>query len=74
MIKSLSNFNFSLVFVGIINLNFYFKKMNEKIYDNLQEKYISSAFQILKICKAFSNFALIRQLGKNTPAFAVFWK
>ena len=74
MIKSLSNFNFSLVFVGIINLNFYFKKMNEKIYDNLQEKYISSAFQILKICKAFSNFALIRQLGKNTLAFAIFWK
>ena len=48
--------------------------MNEKIYDNLQEKYISSAFQILKKCKAFSNFALIRQLGKNTLAFAIFWK
>ena len=30
--------------------------MIEKMYDNLQEKYKSSAFQILKICKVFSNF------------------
>ena len=30
--------------------------MTEKIYDSLQEKYKSSVFQILKICKAFSNF------------------
>ena len=30
--------------------------MTEKIYDNLQEKYKNSVFQILKICKMFSNF------------------
>ena len=30
--------------------------MTEKMYDNLQEKYKNSVFQILKICKAFSNF------------------
>ena len=30
--------------------------MSEKMYDNLQEKYKNSVFQILKICKAFSNF------------------
>ena len=30
--------------------------MTEKMYDNLQENYKSSVFQILKICKAFSNF------------------
>ena len=30
--------------------------MTEKMYDNLQEKYKNSIFQILKICKAFSNF------------------
>ena len=26
------------------------------MYDNLQEKYENSVFQILKICKVFSNF------------------
>ena len=30
--------------------------MTKKIYDNLQKKYKNSVFQILKICKAFSNF------------------
>ena len=30
--------------------------MNEKMYGNLQEKYKKSVLQILKICKAFSNF------------------
>ena len=30
--------------------------MTEKMYDNLQEKYKNSVFQILKIRKAFSNF------------------
>ena len=25
--------------------------MNEKMYDNLQEKYKNSIFQILKVCK-----------------------
>ena len=52
---SISNFNFLLVFVGKIKLNSYYKKMTEKMYDNLQEKYRNSVFQILKICKAFSN-------------------
>ena len=47
--KRVSNFNFSLVFVGKIKLNFYYKKMTEKMYDNLQEKYKNSVFQILKI-------------------------
>ena len=54
--KSVSNFNFSLVFLGKIKLNFYYKKMTKKMYDNLQEKYQISVFRILKICKAFSNF------------------
>ena len=52
--KNVSNFNF--VFVGKIKLNFYYKMMTEKIYDNFQEKYKNSVFQILKICKASSNF------------------
>ena len=30
--------------------------MTEKMYDHLQEKYKNKVFQILKICKAFSNF------------------
>ena len=30
--------------------------MTKKIYGNLQEKYKNSVSQILKICKAFSNF------------------
>ena len=30
--------------------------MTETMYDNLQEKYKNSVFQILKICEAFSNF------------------
>ena len=72
--KSVSNFNFLLVFVGKINLNLYYKKMTEKMYDNLQGKYVSSALQILKIWKAFSNFDLIRTLGKNTLGFAIVWK
>ena len=37
--KSVSNFNVSLVFVGKIELNFYYKKMTEKMYDNVQDKY-----------------------------------
>ena len=49
--KSVINFNFSLVFVSKIKLNFCYKKMIEKMYDNLQEKYKNSVFQILKICK-----------------------
>ena len=69
--KSVSNFNFPLVFVGKINLNFSYKKMTQKIHDNLQEKYISNVFQSLKTCKAFSNF---EKLGKNTPFSAIVWK
>ena len=54
--KSVSNFNFSLDFVGKINLSFCYKKMTEKMYYNLREKCKISVFQILKICRAFSNF------------------
>ena len=45
-----------LFFVGKIKLNFYYKEMTEEMYNNLQEKYKKSVFQILKVCKAFSNF------------------
>ena len=69
--KSVSNSNFPLVFVGKINLNFYYKKMTEKMHDNLQEKYLSNVFQSLKTCKAFRNF---EKLGKNTPGSAIVWK
>ena len=54
--KSVINFNLLLVFVGKTKFNFHYKKMTEKMYFNLQEKYKSSDFQILKIWKAFSNF------------------
>ena len=30
--------------------------MTKQMYDNLQEKYKISVFQIPKICKAFNNF------------------
>ena len=49
--------------------------MTEKMYDNLLEKYKNSVFQILKICKAFSNFnfnSTIRK--KNTLNCATVWK
>ena len=39
---------------GKIRLNFHYKKMIEKMYDKLLEKY--SVFQILKIGKAFNHF------------------
>ena len=45
------------------------------MYDNLQEKDKSTAFQILKICKPFSNFdfnSTIRE--KNTLGCAIVWK
>ena len=54
--KSVSNFNFSLVFVGKIKLSFCYKKMTAKMHDNLQEKYKKCVLQILKITKALSNF------------------
>ena len=44
------------IFVGKNKLNFYYKKMTDKMYDNLLEKYKNGVFQILKICKAFKNF------------------
>ena len=44
------------------------------MYDNLQEKYISSVFQILKIWKHLAILILIRELGKNTLGFAIVWK
>ena len=46
--KGVSNFNFSLVFVGTIKLNFCYKKMTEKMYDNLQgeiQKWCFSGFK-----------------------------
>ena len=46
--------------------------MTEKMYDNLQEKYISNAFQILKICKAFSNFDFISTIRKKCTRFCNF--
>ena len=46
------------IFVGKIKLNFHYKKMTEKIYDKLLEKYKRGVFQILKIGKAFSHFDL----------------
>ena len=65
----MSNFNFSLVFVGKIKFNFHYKKMTEKMYDNLQKKYESSVFQILKICKAFSNFDFNLTIRKKYTGF-----
>ena len=35
------------------------------MYDNLQEKYKSSVFQILRICKALSNFDFISTIRKK---------
>ena len=63
--KSVSNFNFPLVYVGKIKLNSRYKKMIEKMYDNLQEKYKKSVFQILDICKAFTNFGFNSTIGKS---------
>ena len=48
--------------------------MTKKIYHSLQEKYTNSVFQILKICKALSNFdfnSTIRK--KNTLGCATVW-
>ena len=54
--KNVSNFDFSLVFVVRIKLNFHYIKMTEKMYDNFLEKYKNSVLEILKICKALTNF------------------
>ena len=45
--------------------NFYYKKMTEKMYGNLQKKYENIVFQILKIYKAFSNFGYNSTIRKN---------
>ena len=47
---------FGKTIVDKIKLNFHYKKMAEKMYEDLPEKYKNCVFQILKICKAFSNF------------------
>ena len=35
------------------------------MYDNLQEKYKNGVFQILRICKALSNFDFISTIRKK---------
>ena len=35
------------------------------MYDNLQEKYKNSVFQILRMCKALSNFDFISTIRKK---------
>ena len=39
------------------------------MYDKLREKYISSVFQILKICKVFSDFDLNLTIRKKYTGF-----
>ena len=51
------------IFVGKIKLNF--QKITEKMYDNLLENYKNSVFQILKICKSFSNFDFNLRIRKK---------
>ena len=63
--KNVSTFNLSLVPAVKIKLNFHYKRMTEKMYDNLQEKYKNSIFQILKICKGFSNFDFNSKITKK---------
>ena len=43
--------------------------MTGKMYDNLQEKYKNSVFQILKICKVFSNFDFNLTIKKKIHLF-----
>ena len=51
-------------------INFHYKKMTEKMYDKLLEKYKNSVFQILKIGKAFSHFDLNSTIKKQTHSLA----
>ena len=44
------------------------------MYDNLQEKYKKSVFQILKYAKSLAILISIRQLGKITLGCAIVWK
>ena len=53
------------IFVGKLKLNCHSKKMTEKMYDKLLEKYKNSAFQILKIAKAFNHFDLYLTIRKK---------
>ena len=39
-----------------LGLKFYYKKMTEKTYEKLQEKFKNGVFQSLEIYKGFSNF------------------
>ena len=48
--------------------------MTEKMYDNLQEKYKNSVFQILKYSKRLVILILIRHLGKYTLGCTIVWK
>ena len=63
--KSVSNFSFPLGFVGKIELNFHYKKMTDKMSDNLREKYKISVFQILHLCKVFNNFGFSLTIRGN---------
>ena len=44
------------------------------MYNNLQEIYKNSVFQILKIRKAFSNFDFNSAVKKNALGCAITWK
>ena len=57
--KKKSNFNLSLVFVDKVILNFHYKKITKKMYDNLQQEYKISVFQILKYANCFAILTLI---------------
>ena len=72
--KNVSNLNFSLAFVGKIKLNCNYVKMTKKMYDNLQEKYKNSLFQIL-IHKASYNSNFNSSIRKNnTLSCAIVWE
>ena len=58
-------FKFLLNFLGKIKLNFQYKKITEKMYYNLLEKYNISLFLILTLCKAFSNFGFNLTIRKK---------
>ena len=64
--KVISNFNFLLVFISKIKLNFHYKKMAEKMYNNLlQEICKNNVLLILKECKALRNFDFISTIRKK---------
>ena len=59
------------IFIGKTKLNFHYKKMTKKSYDNLLDKYKNNVSQILKICKAFSNFDFNSTIRKKNT---LVWK